>query len=182
MIRRPLSDTFAPANAGFAHANAWCKSGHHPSEVATITRQVCCLYGRIGRIGRWHPAGSQALLAGVIGLPAPMVSQLISGQLVMISNPAANARVVRLEELAGAPAVAGRDPVEIARVVADVTAADHGRGATQPPRRAGPDRAAPGSNRAADVLRMAAAAVPGTDLAALLGEAAAADWAGRRRT
>jgi transcriptional regulator with XRE-family HTH domain len=165
--------------------------GRHPAGGPIVTRQVD-LYGltwadRLHRLMAAYRI-TQARLAGVIGLSAPMVSQLISGQRVKISNPAVYARVVRLEELAGSPGVLAGDPAEIARVLADVTA-------TAPtlttvavppvPDRQG-DREQVVRYLAAiappTVLQMAAAAVPGTDLAGLLGEAAAADWAGRRRT
>jgi carboxylate-amine ligase len=43
---------------------------------------------------------SQARLAAVVGLSAPMLSQLMSGQRAKISNPAVFGRLVRLEELA----------------------------------------------------------------------------------
>ena len=62
---------------------------------------------------------TQARLAGVLGLSAPMVSQLMSGQRVKISNPLVYARIVRLEE--ELPAVAG-DPARIAAVLAEMAA------------------------------------------------------------
>lgn len=46
---------------------------------------------------------SQAQLAGVLGLSAPMLSQLMSGQRAKISNPAVLARLLHLEALAGDP-------------------------------------------------------------------------------
>lgn len=124
---------------------------------------------------------TQARLASVIGLSAPMVSQLISGQRVKISNPAVYARVVRLEELAGSPVVLAGDPAEITRVLADVRAVTPTLTTAPVPAESRP----PGERQQAirhlaglappGVLRMAAAAVPGTELAALLDEAAAAD-------
>jgi transcriptional regulator with XRE-family HTH domain len=44
---------------------------------------------------------SQAQLAGVLGLSAPMLSQLMSGQRAKISNPAVLARVLQLEAMVG---------------------------------------------------------------------------------
>lgn len=156
----------------------------------TVTRQVD-LYGlswsdRLHRLMAAYRL-TQARLAAVIGLSAPMVSQLISGQRVKISNPAVYGRVVQLEELAGSPGVRTGDPAEIARVLADVTAATPTLTTV-----AGPaETRRPGEREQAvrhlaglappTVLRLAAAAVPGTDLAALLGEAAAADWVARPR-
>lgn len=163
---------------------------NHPAGGPTVTRQVD-LYGlswseRLHRLMAAYRL-TQARLAAVIGLSAPMVSQLISGQRVKISNPAVYARVVRLEELAGSPGVRAGDPSEIARVLSDVTAATPtlttvAVPATPP----GPSELEQVVRHLAavappTVLRMAAAAVPGTDLAALLGQAAAADWAGRPR-
>jgi len=65
---------------------------------------------------------SQSRLAAVIGLSAPMLSQLISGQRVKISNPAVYGRVVQLEEWLTHPAVQSGDPRELARVLDDVRA------------------------------------------------------------
>ena len=50
---------------------------------------------------------SQARLAAVLGLSPPMLSQLMSGQRAKISNPAVFGRLVRLEELAATPDLAG---------------------------------------------------------------------------
>ena len=65
---------------------------------------------------------SQARLAGVIGLSAPMLSQLISGQRVKISNPAVYGRIVGLEEALADPEFASWGPQEIADLL-DRTAA-----------------------------------------------------------
>lgn len=46
---------------------------------------------------------SQAQLAGVLGLSAPMLSQLMSGQRAKISNPAVLSRVLQLEAMVGEP-------------------------------------------------------------------------------
>lgn len=66
---------------------------------------------------------SQAKLGAVIGLSAPMVSQLMSGQRVKISNPAVFGRVVRLEENLTRPGVAAGDTAAIEAALADVAAA-----------------------------------------------------------
>src|SRR4051812_50089730 len=44
---------------------------------------------------------NQARLAGVLGLSAPMLSQLMSGQRAKIGNPAVVQRVQLLQDLAG---------------------------------------------------------------------------------
>lgn len=46
---------------------------------------------------------SQSGLAGVLGLSAPMLSQLMSGQRAKISNPAVLHRLLAIEELVAAP-------------------------------------------------------------------------------
>ncbi|WP_111766894.1 DNA-binding protein [Nakamurella deserti] len=65
---------------------------------------------------------SQARLAGVIGLSAPMLSQLISGQRVKISNPAVYGRIVALEEACADPGFARRDAAEIDALLARTAA------------------------------------------------------------
>lgn len=59
---------------------------------------------------------SQARLAAVIGLSAPMLSQLASGQRAKISNPSVYARLLRLEQHAAAareaPDAAGRERLQ----------------------------------------------------------------------
>lgn len=65
---------------------------------------------------------SQARLAGVIGLSAPMLSQLITGHRVKISNPAVYGRIVRLEELLDDPRVGAGDATVIAGVLDEVAA------------------------------------------------------------
>lgn len=66
---------------------------------------------------------SQGGLAATVGLSAPMVSQLVSGQRVKISNPAVLARIMRLEECLGDPAVASGDAAAIAGVLESVASA-----------------------------------------------------------
>lgn len=46
---------------------------------------------------------SQAQLAAVLGLSAPMLSQLMSGQRAKISNPAVLSRLLQLETAVGSP-------------------------------------------------------------------------------
>ena len=67
---------------------------------------------------------SQARLAAVIGLSAPMLSQLITGHRVKISNPSVFGRIVRLEELSSDPRVASGDPASIGPVLADVASSN----------------------------------------------------------
>lgn len=73
-------------------------------DAAAIAQQQQQLYGQA-----WAPrlrglmeryAIPQSRLAAVVGLSAPMLSQLINAQRVKVSNPAVLARIVRLEELA----------------------------------------------------------------------------------
>lgn len=52
----------------------------------------------LGRLGM-----SQSGLAGVLGLSAPMLSQLMSGQRAKISNPAVLHRLMAVEELVAGP-------------------------------------------------------------------------------
>lgn len=73
----------------------------HTQQVAD---QQIALYGEpwAGRIRRLLDGYRipQSRLAGVVGLSAPMLSQLINAQRVKISNPSVFARIVRLEEIA----------------------------------------------------------------------------------
>jgi hypothetical protein len=64
----------------------------------------------------------QARLAQVIGLSAPMLSQLASGQRVKISNPSVYGRLLRLEELAETAAVRSGDPAQLHAALDDVAA------------------------------------------------------------
>ena len=157
-------------------------SEHHHPTGGPVTRQVD-IYGlswadRLGRLMATYRL-SQAKLAAVIGLSPPMVSQLISGQRVKISNPAVYGRVVRLEELAQSPAVVGGTVTDIERVLADVTASAPmlttvsvpARGMPGPEDRELAVRYLSGVGTPPE-LRAAAAAVPSTGLASVLGEAA----------
>ena len=65
---------------------------------------------------------SQVRLAPVIGLSAPMLSQLISGQRVKISNPAVYGRIVTLEEAAAAPDFRSRTAAQMADLLARTAA------------------------------------------------------------
>ena len=58
-------------------------------------------------------ACSQAQLAEVLGLSAPMLSQLMSGRRAKIGNPAVLARMVMLERRVLTPEVASGDPAAI---------------------------------------------------------------------
>ncbi|WP_323747428.1 helix-turn-helix domain-containing protein [Catenulispora rubra] len=64
---------------------------------------------------------SQAQLADVLGLSAPMISQLMSGVRAKISNPAVLARLAVVEQMAGDPAFVVLPPAaraeELARLV-----------------------------------------------------------------
>lgn len=63
---------------------------------------------------------SQGGLAAIAGLSAPMVSQLVSGRRVKISNPTVLARIVFLEERMNEPGVINRDQRVIDAVLAEV--------------------------------------------------------------
>ncbi|MGH3694463.1 MAG: XRE family transcriptional regulator [Pseudonocardiaceae bacterium] len=56
---------------------------------------------------------SQAQLAEVLGLSAPMLSQLMSGRRAKIGNPAVLARMVLLERRVLTPEVASGDPTAV---------------------------------------------------------------------
>lgn len=117
---------------------------------------------------------TQTALAKVLGLSAPMLSQLVSGQRIKISNPAAVARLEALLDLAqreDLPA-AERDG-EIARIASEQ------RTLTSQRRAAGPERhelvaALASSASAEELARVAGAAEPAGELAALLEEASRA--------
>lgn len=77
---------------------------------------------------------SQAQLADVLGLSAPMVSQLMTGARAKISNPAVLARLAVLDELAADPGFLARPPqersAELARLAAEpLSATGSGSGA-----------------------------------------------------
>lgn len=64
----------------------------------------------------------QSRLADVIGLSAPMLSQLASGRRVKISNPAVYGRLLRLDELARRPDIVGGDAAARADGLTEVAA------------------------------------------------------------
>lgn len=92
----------------------------HTQQVAD---QQIALYGEpwAGRIRRLLDGYRipQSRLAGVVGLSAPMLSQLINVQRVKISNPTVFARIVRLEEIANQHA---GDPAALAAGLDEVAA------------------------------------------------------------
>ncbi|HEX8935704.1 MAG TPA: helix-turn-helix transcriptional regulator [Pseudonocardiaceae bacterium] len=63
---------------------------------------------------------SQAQLAEVLGLSAPMLSQLMSGRRAKIGNPAVLARMVMLERRVLTPDVASGDPAAIREALEQV--------------------------------------------------------------
>jgi transcriptional regulator with XRE-family HTH domain len=63
---------------------------------------------------------SQAQLAEVLGLSAPMLSQLMSGRRAKIGNPAVLARMVMLERRVLIPEVASGDPAAIRTALEEV--------------------------------------------------------------
>lgn len=77
------------------------------------------LFRRIGRaLGL-----TQARLAEVVGLSAPMLSQLMSGQRVKIGNPAVVHRMQTLAELASTVVEGGADAAEVERRIAEIKGA-----------------------------------------------------------
>lgn len=67
-----------------------------------------------------HLELSQAQLAGVLGLSAPMLSQLMSGQRAKISNPAVLSRLLQLEAAANEPTWDSLSPAEQVRRLEEI--------------------------------------------------------------
>lgn len=136
------------------------------------------------RIGRLLSAYriSQARLAAVLGLSPPMLSQLMSGQRAKISNPAVLGRLVRLEELAAAPADTDGRAAALADVQGSRPALSTSRlsteGAAQPA--AGAAARALAALAPPEALRRASGELSDPVLADLL--RAAADLTGDRRS
>ncbi len=65
---------------------------------------------------------SQSGLAGVLGLSAPMLSQLMSGRRAKISNPAVLHRLMAVEELVADPGFDGMASAEIKRRLDEIRA------------------------------------------------------------
>ncbi|MGH3449617.1 MAG: XRE family transcriptional regulator [Haloechinothrix sp.] len=63
---------------------------------------------------------SQAFLSDVLGISAPMLSQVMSGRRAKIGNPAVLARLIMLERKILTPGVAAGDPEAIAAAMEDV--------------------------------------------------------------
>jgi transcriptional regulator with XRE-family HTH domain len=63
---------------------------------------------------------SQAYLAEVLGISAPMLSQVMSGRRAKIGNPAVLARMIMLERKVLTPEVASGDPAALQRALEDV--------------------------------------------------------------
>ncbi len=99
----------------------------HPTvHQQSVTAQQLQMYGenwadRFGRLLRGYGI-SQSRLAAVIGLSAPMISQLITGARVKISNPAVYGRIVRLEELLATPGTDLADAAARGRILDEVAA------------------------------------------------------------
>lgn len=74
---------------------------------------------RLSRLLRGYGI-SQARLGAVIGLSAPMISQLMTGHRVKISNPAVYGRIVGLEEFLADERVRAGDSTRIGEILADV--------------------------------------------------------------
>lgn len=96
------------------------------SHQQSVNAQQLAMYGeswadRFGRLLAGFGV-SQSRLAAVIGLSAPMMSQLITGQRVKISNPAVYGRIVRLEEMLATPSVRQGNRDQVAQMLAEVAA------------------------------------------------------------
>ncbi|MGW7686423.1 helix-turn-helix domain-containing protein [Kribbella sp. NPDC054772] len=83
---------------------------------------------------------SQAQFAGLLGLSAPMLSQLMSGQRAKISNPAVLSRLLQLEATVNDPGWSRLPPAEQARRLDEIRGAqrstltvDHGTGPAAAP-------------------------------------------------
>jgi len=63
---------------------------------------------------------SQANLADVLGISAPMLSQVMSGRRAKIGNPAVLARLIMLERKVLTPGVAAGDPEALERALEEV--------------------------------------------------------------
>ena len=63
---------------------------------------------------------SQANLADVLGISAPMLSQVMSGRRAKIGNPAVLARLIMLERKVLTPGVAAGDPEALNRALEEV--------------------------------------------------------------
>ncbi|MFI7060275.1 helix-turn-helix domain-containing protein [Kribbella sp. NPDC050124] len=109
---------------------------------------------------------SQAQLAGVLGLSAPMLSQLMTGHRSKISSPAVLSRLLHLEAMVADPAWAALPPDEQSRRLADVRAVERSTLTTvtsevQPAAGAAPARPQPAGDPVTvvqDVLRAVASA------------------------
>ncbi|NYD46653.1 transcriptional regulator with XRE-family HTH domain [Actinomadura luteofluorescens] len=120
---------------------------------------------------------SQSGLAGVLGLSAPMLSQLMSGQRAKISNPAVLHRLMAVEDLVAGPGFDALSPAGIQarleEIKADSAATTSGmRGAVSGRVPAGPAPA--GREGAAERAGGRAAAEPARLVQALLREVASA--------
>lgn len=65
---------------------------------------------------------SQGFLADVLGISAPMLSQVMSGRRAKIGNPAVLARLIMLERSVLTPSVAAGDPDALRQALEDVRA------------------------------------------------------------
>jgi transcriptional regulator with XRE-family HTH domain len=107
-----------------AHPSATGAGGQ--DQVARNREQQAAVYGEplgnvLGRIGE-QLGLTQARIAGILGLSAPMLSQLASGHRVKIGNPVAVQRLQALVGL-GAAVAAGRVPMaEVEVRLADISA------------------------------------------------------------
>lgn len=85
---------------------------------------------------------NQARLAGVLGLSAPMLSQLMSGQRAKIGNPAVVQRVQLLQDLAGQAADGSVSAAEATERMDEIKKSQGAR-CSPTPRRQQPVRAHP---------------------------------------
>lgn len=117
---------------------------------------------------------TQTALAKVLGLSAPMLSQLVSGHRIKISNPAAVARLEAMLDLAHRDDLdAGERDAQIARIAREQRTLTSQRRASVPERHE-VVAALVAAASAEELARVARAAEQGGGLSRLLDEAAAA--------
>jgi len=109
-----MARTVNPSAAATAGSGRAAPAAGGQDQVARNREQQAVVYGEplgnlLGRVGE-QLGLTQARIAGILGLSAPMLSQLASGHRVKIGSPVAVQRLQALVAL-GAAVAAGRVPV-----------------------------------------------------------------------
>lgn len=105
----------------------WSVTGTAPDDrVARNRDQQCSIYGApladvVRPIVRALDI-PQSRLAEILGISAPMLSQLVTGQRVKVGNPAALHRLEQLATIARDVEAGRATPLELPAMLADVTA------------------------------------------------------------